>query len=88
MGHSAAGDRGFDLSNNTRGQTSGRDESRCTINVQRTVETLELLRFQNRLFRFETVLRKNRGFGTDFDNRNKTRIVTLYKQTVANCHSV
>jgi len=56
---------GFDLSDNTRGQASGRDESWRTINIQRTVKTLELLRFQNRQqggiksrFRFETVLRK------------------------------
>ena len=49
------------------------------INVQRTVKTLELLRFQNRQqrgikprFRFGSVLAKNRSFGTDFDNRNNT----------------
>jgi len=60
------------------------------FNVQRTVKTLELLRFQNRQqrgiksrFRFDTVLWKNRGFGTDFDNRNKTssrmhRLATIH----------
>ena len=41
--------------------------------------TLKLLRWQNRQqkgikprFRFGSVLLKNRGFGTDFDNRNNT----------------
>jgi len=49
------------------------------INVQGTVKTLEQLRFRNRQqrgikprFRFGSVLPKNRGFGTDFDNRNNT----------------
>jgi len=34
-----------DLSDNTRGEMSGRYRSRHTVNVQCTVETLELLRF-------------------------------------------
>jgi len=45
-----------------------------TFNAQ---STLEQLRFRNRQQRgikprFGSVLPKNRGFGTDFDNRNNT----------------
>jgi len=36
-GHSVAGDLSFDVGHNTRGQVSGQDESRRTINVQRKV---------------------------------------------------
>ena len=64
----------------TRAATPARP---CVINVQGTVKTLEQLRFQNRQqrgikprFRFGSVLPKNRGFGTDFDIRNNTRVVT------------
>ena len=53
------------------------------INVQGTVKTLVQLRFRNRQqrgikprFRFGSVLPKNRGFGTDFDNRNNTSFVS------------
>jgi len=63
------------------------------FNVQRTVKTLELLHFQNRQqrgiksrFRFDTVLRKNRGFGTDFDNRNKTSQVCVRENGKTSAH--
>jgi len=70
---SASPPNGADLGDNTRGEMS-----RGMLLMFKA--TLELLRWQNRQqkgikprFRFGSVLLKNRGFGTDFDNRNNTR---------------
>ena len=64
-----------DLGDNTRGEMS-----RGMLLMFKA--TLKLLRWQNRQqkgikprFRFGSVLLKNRGFGTDFDNRNNTSYV-------------
>jgi len=44
-GRTDADDLSFDLSDKTHGEMSGQDESWRTINIQCTVETLELLCF-------------------------------------------